>query len=131
MGRRAKEDYERLIDVTGIFDLAKKHYTGSKAVSFEIEQIPNAAKRADIETLYRKSIQSEATLTPEGAKRAQYLKAQGLGAMDARHLATAEEIGADFLLTVDTDFIRKCNDLNLTIVGVMNPTNLINGGYLK
>jgi len=51
--------------------------------------------------------------------------------MDARHLATAEGAGADFLLTVDTDFIRKCNKLNLTIVGVINPTNFIKGGYLK
>jgi len=104
---------------------------GSKTVLAEIGKISNATIRVDIEALYRKSIQGEATLTADGIKRTQYLETQGLGAMDAQHLATAESVGADFLLTVDKFFIKRCNDLNLTIVGVMNPTNFINGGYLK
>jgi len=104
---------------------------GSPFISFEIGKISNDAKRAEIVAFYYKSINSEAKPTTENIQRAQHLETQGLGEMDARHLATAEGVGADFLLTVDKFFIKRCNDLNLTVVGIMNPTNFIKGGYLK
>jgi len=109
----------------------RHHIIGSQAVYSEIGQISDFALQTAIDAIYKKTANEEFPITGEGIKRAQYLEIQGLGAMDARHLATAESAGADFLLTVDTDFIRKCNKLNLTIVGVINPTNFIKGGYLK
>ncbi|GBU21555.1 hypothetical protein R80B4_01451 [Fibrobacteres bacterium R8-0-B4] len=104
---------------------------GSAAVASEIGQIPNAAARADIDAFYKKTVDEEFPLTAEAVKRALYFEAHGLGEMDAMHLAAAESAGADFLLTVDADFIRKCNNTNLTAVTVMNPINFVKGGYLK
>ncbi len=104
---------------------------GSPTVSFEIGKTPDAAAMADIDAFYRGTVDVESPLTAEAIKRALYLATQGLGEMDAVHLATAESAGADFLLTVDTDFIKKCNKFNLTTVMVMNPTDFVKGGYLK
>jgi len=104
---------------------------GSKIVSSEIERIPEAAGRKIIEDYYHKFITEEVVSTEQAEQRSLVFTAAGLGKMDAVHLAMAESVGADFLLTVDKFFIKRCNDLNLTIVGVMNPTNFIKGGYLK
>ncbi|MDR2693762.1 MAG: hypothetical protein LBB74_06055 [Chitinispirillales bacterium] len=103
---------------------------GSAAASFEIGQITNAAKRKTIDAYYRKAITETTTPTTQIKKRVGVLMTAGLGDMDAAHLAIAEDAGAGFLLTVDKDFIKKCNDLNLTIVKVMNPTTFVKGGYL-
>jgi predicted nucleic acid-binding protein len=49
------------------------------------------------------------------------LESMGLKPMDARHLAAAEAAGADFLLTTDEKFIKRCAKNNLTAVKVIDP----------
>jgi predicted nucleic acid-binding protein len=106
---------------------------GSTVTSFEIGQITNATERKTIDAYYCKFITED--IAPPAAQvytRADILAATGgLGALDSQHLAIAEDIGADFLLTVDKDFIKKCNLLNLTTVKVMNPLDFVKGGNLK
>jgi predicted nucleic acid-binding protein len=104
---------------------------GSASVISEIGQITDPAERASIEAFYHKNIDGTVTISTHGIKRAQGFEAHGIGNMDALHLATAEDNGADFLLTVDKDFVKKSNILNLTIVKVMNPTDFVKGGNLK
>jgi hypothetical protein len=104
---------------------------GSAIVSFEIGQIIDAAKRKTIDAYYRKFITETATPTLRIKKTVGVLMAAGLGDMDATHLAIAGDAGAGFLLTVDVKFIKKCNNLNLSTVKVMNPKDFVNGGYLK
>jgi predicted nucleic acid-binding protein len=41
--------------------------------------------------------------------------------MDARHLAAAEEVGADYLLTVDKTFLKVASRPNFTTVNVIKP----------
>jgi len=45
----------------------------------------------------------------------------GLKAMDARHLAAAEAAKADYLITTDEKFIKRCAKNNLTAVKVIDP----------
>jgi predicted nucleic acid-binding protein len=102
---------------------------GSAIVSFEIAQIPNADVREKIETYYNGAI-AESVPVATGRGRADFFEAHGVGEMDAAHLATAEDAGVDFLLTVDADFIRKCNQNKLSTAIVINPLYFLNGGYL-
>jgi predicted nucleic acid-binding protein len=105
---------------------------GSEALIAEFVDIADDAKRNNIEAFYYTTITDEVENTDNCRNRAATLTtAANLGKMDAAHLAIAEAAGADFLLTVDKAFIKKCNILNLTAVKVMNPTIFVNGGYLK
>jgi predicted nucleic acid-binding protein len=101
---------------------------GSAAVIFEIEEITDDAKRANIEKFYFNSVDEDVTFSAQSIARARNLMADGLGKMDSRHLATAEAAVADFLLTTDVKFIK--NSLTLTKVNVMNPLDFVKGGYL-
>jgi len=92
---------------------------GSFTVVTEIAQNPNK-ERWYIERLYNR-IKSGAAATP--AQRAAELEAKGLKTMDARHLAAAEAADADYLLTVDKEFLKKCSRPNFTTVKVINPIN--------
>ncbi len=43
--------------------------------------------------------------------------------MDSFHLAAAEAAHADYLLTVDKDFLKICSRSNFAKVKVINPLN--------
>ena len=49
------------------------------------------------------------------------MELMGLKAMDAAHLAAAEAAKADYLLTTDEKFMRKCQNRNITAVKVIDP----------
>jgi len=53
--------------------------------------------------------------------RARKLMASGLDSWDAAHLAAAEAADADYLLTVDKDFLKVCSRSKITKVNVINP----------
>jgi len=94
---------------------------GSFAVEAEMAQITNDEKRRAAEKQYKKIIDDEVKISVSILTRAAELESKGLKTMDARHLAAAEEAGADFLLTTDERFIRKCAKNHLTWVNVINP----------
>jgi len=94
---------------------------GSFAGDAEIAKIPNAEKRRKAKEQYKNSIDGKIRETAQIIARAQKLEAVGLGAMDARHLAAAEAGGADFLITTDEKFIKKCQNRNITAVKVIDP----------
>jgi len=96
---------------------------GSFTVVTEISQNPNAEERRFIERLYSLIKSGEVILSLRGMARAAELESKGLKTMDARHLAAAEEAEADYLLTVDKDFLKKCSQPNFTTVKVINPIN--------
>jgi len=94
---------------------------GSFAVEAEIRQITDDEKRRIAREQYEIAIDDEVELSAQIIKRAAKLNLMGLGDMDSFHLAAAEAAGADFLLTTDEKFIRKCKNRNLTVVNVINP----------
>jgi len=95
---------------------------GSFAVVIEIGKNPKKERRR-IEKLYNLIKSGEIILSEQGMARAAELESKGLKAMDARHLAAAETMGADYLLTVDKAFLKKCSQSNFTTVKVINPIN--------
>jgi predicted nucleic acid-binding protein len=96
---------------------------GSSIVTTEIRQNPDTKERRIIERLYNTIISGKAKASARRRTRAAELETEGLKTMDARHLAAAESMGADYLLTVDKDFLRICSKSNITAVNVINPIN--------
>ena len=103
------------------------HYciAGSMAVTSEIGDIRNAEKRKVVETFFDETINLYFIITTSEVARAHTLKAEGLGDMDSLHLAAAESVGADALLTTDDPFIRICARKKLSFVKVINPLNFL------
>ncbi len=94
---------------------------GSRIVTIEMENNPNDAAREKSMRTYRSAVTGEVGITAQVIARAQGLESNGLRPMDARHLAAAEAIYADYLLTTDLDFIKKCSKPDFTTVKVINP----------
>ncbi len=94
---------------------------GSFVAETEIAQIPDDEKRREAEQSYKEFIYETVRVSAQIIARAQKLELMGLGAMDARHLAAAEAAKADYLITTDEKFIRKCKNRNITAVKVINP----------
>ena len=98
---------------------------GSMAVTSEIGEIRNVEKREEIETFFNDTIDMFFAITAKEDARSQELRAKGLGEMDSLHLAVAETVGADVLLTTDAQFIQTCAKKNLSGVRVINPLNFL------
>jgi len=129
--------YSRLFDISDQISMVKEamriryimrgafsgKYTivGSGVVIAEIRKNPNIKERGETESLYKATISGEATSSAQSISRAAELVSKGLKEMDALHLAAAESMSADYLLTVDKDFIKKCSQPNFTAVKVINP----------
>ncbi|MDR2591902.1 MAG: PIN domain-containing protein [Chitinispirillales bacterium] len=94
---------------------------GSFVGEAEISKIPDDEKRRAAEQSYKESIDDNIQYSPQIIVRARKLESMGLKPMDARHLAAAEAAGADFLLTTDEKFIKRCAKNNLTAVKVIDP----------
>jgi predicted nucleic acid-binding protein len=94
---------------------------GSFAGDAEISKIPDAEKRRMAEQSFRESIDDKIQLSAQIRVRADNLELMGLGKMDAAHLAASEAAEADFLITTDEKFIKRCAKNNLTAVKVIDP----------
>ena len=94
---------------------------GTFAGEFEIGEIPDDEKRRAAMQKYKESIDGKVKRTAQIMARARKLEAYGLRNMDAAHLAAAEAADADYLLTVDKDFLKACSRQNFTKVKVINP----------
>jgi hypothetical protein len=103
---------------------------GSATVIAELEEIKDDVKRNCIEDFYYMTITDDVETTEKCYNRADGFVATGVGIMDSQHLAIAEAIGADFLLTVDKAFIIKSNNLKLNYTKVMNPIDVLKKGLI-
>jgi len=115
----AETERIRYIVRNGFF--GKYTIVGSGIVMAEIRKNPNVKERMETESLYNATIRGEAKASAQRATRAKKLQLMGLKEMDALHLAAAESIPADYLLTVDKNFIKTCLQPNVTTVKVINP----------
>jgi len=131
--------YSRLFDVTDQLDVIEEAgriryiirnrfsgryiIVGSGTVTAEINKNPDNKERRVTERLYNLIKSDVAQMTMQNISRATELELKGLKTMDARHLAAAEAMDADYLLTVDKEFIKKCSKPNFTAVTVINPIN--------
>ncbi len=93
----------------------------SDVILFEVSRCPDEARRERVGTLCRTA--SERVILSEAVgRRARELRAQGFRDLDALHLASAEQGGAQVLITTDDRFIRAAQTLQPpSPVRVANP----------
>ena len=109
----------------------KNSYTivGSEALLFEIKRIRNAKKRAKVLNFYNITAKEGDTDAPAGEERVKALAVQcGVQGLDVDHLALAEALNADFLITTDEDFVEACLNMGLN-VKVVNPRDFLRKRY--
>ena len=98
---------------------------GSDILEIEIAEITNAKKRSDVEGVYRALISSTTGMNEQIESRAEeIMKISNIKAFDSLHLASAEEAGADILLTTDTKFLRNCKKISCK-TDVKNPVEYV------
>jgi predicted nucleic acid-binding protein len=96
---------------------------GSPALDLEIGQITNDEKKERVKYFYEQTINNRMEYNKNIFNRAKELSEQSIiRTLDRFHLAFAENIDADVLLTTDMKFEKACSKLNLKIK-VMNPLN--------
>jgi len=94
---------------------------GGFAVSIEMGNNRDDVKRMASQRLYDEIIIDEVEPSAQIIARAAELQSKGMREMDSFHLASAEAVGADYLVTTDLDFIKRCSRPNFTTVSVINP----------
>jgi len=79
---------------------------GSEAIGFEISRIPDEDRRRKV-VLLASLADSKVSVTERVERRAMELEELGFKALDALHIACAEDGNADVLLTTDDRFLRR------------------------
>lgn len=85
-------------------------WIGSQVLDYEVGRTPDPERRARVRLLLQ-STRPGAPISPEVARRAAELADQGLGAVDALHVAAAEASHVDVLLTTDDGLLRAAHRL--------------------
>jgi len=98
---------------------------GSSAVETELKANPDVLSQKRALDFFDWVMNGYFVLTEADFQRASVFVAQGVKPKDSLHLAAAEAVGADFLITVDKKFERKVTSNNMSIVKVINPLNFI------
>jgi predicted nucleic acid-binding protein len=118
---RIRLESEAVLLVLGHIENGEWDWIGSELLEFEIEQTPDLERRHRVKLLTA-LVEDRVAVQPPDVARAQELEALGFRALDALHLACAERVGADVLLTTDDRFLRLASRLSRQVlVRVENP----------
>jgi predicted nucleic acid-binding protein len=110
-------------NIINICRIAGYSIIGSSAVETELKANPNVLARERCLNFFDWVTNGYFVLTAADFQRARVFTTQGLRAKDSLHLAAAEAVGADFLITVDKKFERIVTSSNMSTVKVINPLN--------
>jgi hypothetical protein len=91
----------------------------SWVLSFENDRHPKPDRRDEIAVWERRSERSIA-ITEDLERRARQIAQRGVPALDAAHLASAEQGGAEVMLTCDDLILRRGPRLGLSL-RILNP----------
>jgi len=97
---------------------------GSIAIDFEISKIGDSNKRRQVEDLYDAMNLKKIKYSQEIINRAEELKKYNIKDMDALHIAFAESIKLDYLITTDRILINASKRAEIEIK-VINPVEFI------
>ena len=110
---------EAVLSIIDNCDSSDWIFISSDVLLDEVLQISNQDKRDKVLMLYN-AAGRHIDITDEIAYRAKELEQYNIKSYDALHLASAESIGADVLLTTDKSFINSTKRSG-TKVAVKNP----------
>ncbi len=93
----------------------------SEVLEYEISRNPKQEQTLFVLTYFRFTIHKQ-TLTKAIKDRAKKLQESGVKALDALHIASAEDANCAYMLTCDRRLINRCTNLTIS---VLNPVDFI------
>lgn len=96
----------------------------SSVVSYETSKNPHTERRAWVRRV--SALAGEfVNVHPAIRQRATVLERSGIKALDALHVACAESVAADFLLTCDDQLIRRYTQFGNTNMNITDPVTFV------
>ena len=96
----------------------------SESLLFEVARNPNQTRREYVLEVLRKT-REFVELNEEIEKRAREFLTFGIKALDALHLASAEQVKADYFCTCDDKFLKKAKSIKVLKTTAVSPIQLI------
>ena len=121
---RVRHETEAVLAVLTRIVEGKDTLVWSSVMTFENDRHPRSDRRDEI-ALWEGRAERAVALTASLEERARQIGQQGVGALDAAHLAAAENGGAEIVLTCDDVLIRRAARLGLAL-RVLNPVAYFN-----
>ncbi|MHA1439073.1 MAG: PIN domain-containing protein [Promethearchaeota archaeon] len=79
---------------------------GSDVIDFEISKIPDKERKKKVELLAQK-ISKKQPITNELIHKAKIIEQKGIKPFDALHIASAEYLQSDYMITTDNEIVKK------------------------
>ena len=115
---------EAILGIIGLCEAGQIELISSEVLVFEVNRNPQIIRREfGLEVLSKAS--SFVSLNPQIEQRAGVLNKLGLKPLDALHLASAEEVQADYFCTCDDKLLKKAKVVGDVKTKVVSPLELI------
>lgn len=120
---RVQEEAAAVIELLARVEAGEESLAWSAALTFENDQDPDPEVRRVV-ARWERIAAARAGMSDAVERRAGELAAAGLSPLDALHLASAESVGCEALLTCDDRFLKRARESGAA-VRVMNPVDYI------
>ena len=118
---RIRAEAEAALEILRQISSGTIQWSASDILAAELLRNPNPAKLEEALGWLRKA-GLRTVLNPSSRARAAALTIEGYGALDALHLACAEQAGVDALITTDDRFLRRAQrGVGTPTIRVSNP----------
>ena len=115
---------EAVLGIIGLCEAGQLELVSSEVLVFEVNRNPQIIRREyGLEVLSKAS--SFVALNPQIEQRAEVLNKLGIKPLDALHLASGEEVRADYFCTCDDKFLKKAKAVSDLKIKVVSPLELI------
>jgi predicted nucleic acid-binding protein len=121
---RIRLEAEAVLGVVALCEAGKAELLTSNALRFETERNPNPVRRSYAEEVLLKAADFvEAASAVE--QRARAYEASGIKPLDALHLASAVEGGANYFCTCDDRLLKRARSVDTGTTRPVSPLELI------
>ena len=121
---RVSLESEAVLAVLALCESGQASLVSSDVLVFEVERNPNPQRKAFVSEILADAT-AVVALDENIETRAKGLERQGVKALDALHLASAEAGGVDFFCTCDDRLLKKAKLLTDLRVAVREPLELV------
>ena len=121
---RVHLEAEAVLGILALCEAGRAELVSSHALRFETERNPYPVRRSFAEEALT-TAQQFVGATEAVERRARAYQAGGVKPLDALHLASAVEAGADYFCTCDDKFLRRAKAVDTQGVRVVSPLDLI------
>jgi predicted nucleic acid-binding protein len=121
---RIATETEAIMGILSMWEKGQITLIGSDALLYEASKFTNAERATYMQELLAK-IEVTIELNETINNKAVFFEANGVKALDALHLAFAEEADVDYFCTCDDKLLKKAKNLPDLTVTVVSPLELV------